>query len=128
MKLFATLALLTSLLFPTPPCATVVLALGQASVAQGGTQSITTDVTNCDTKKAKFAVTVTVTDAIGNITLLRNDIRNYNANETITHNDVYPVVANAPLGTYRVMSIVFLVAGGSTTEIARDEETFEVVP
>lgn len=120
--------LLASLLITTPPCATAVLTLGSATVSQGGTQSIQSVITNCGADKEKFRVTVTVTDAIGTITLLRNSQHMVNASQSINLGDTYNVPANSPLGTNRVMTLVFHTANGQTTEIARDEETFEVVP
>lgn len=127
MKILAAIALLSSLLFQQP-CALVDLTLGQASVQRGASQSISTQVTNCGTKKTMLRLTVTVTDAVGTISVIRNTSQNYNAGQVVVFPDSYAVAANAPLGTYRVMSIVFHTAGGSTTEIARDEQTFEVVP
>lgn len=127
MKVLAAIALLSSLIFQQP-CAQVDLTLGQASVQQGNSQSISTEVTNCGTKKTTLRLTVTVTDAIGNISMIRNTAQQYNPGQVVTFSDSYAVAANAPLGTYRVMSIVFHTAGGSTTEIAREEQTFEVVP
>lgn len=127
MKVLATIALLSSLIFQQP-CAQVNLTLGQASAQQGSSQSIVSQVTNCGSKKTGLRLTVTVTDAVGNISVIRNSAEQYNAGQTMTFSDSYAVAANAPLGTYRVMSIVFVTAQGSTTEIARDEETFTVVP
>lgn len=127
MKLLATLALITSLLFQ-PPCAEVSITLTHPTLSLGATQTIDTQLTNCGDKKTKYQLTVTVTDAIGNITLLRNDSLILNPGQSLTVQNLYAVGGSAPTGTYRVMSIAFHTAQGSTTEIARDEETFTVVP
>lgn len=109
------------------PCATAVITLGQSQLQQGQTQSIQTQVTNCASGKMKYRVTVTVTDAIGSTVILRNDAHSFNANQSITLPDSYTVAANAPLGTYRVISIVFHTANGQTVEVARDVKEFQVV-
>lgn len=129
MKTLILLGLLLGMVLPfQQPCATITLTLDQAQVQHGGTQSITSDVTNCGEKKTKLGVTVTVTDSVGHISLIRNSFHNLNPSQSIILPDSYPVAIDAPLGTYRVMTLVFVTVNGNTTEIARDEQTFEVVP
>lgn len=128
MKILATIALLSALIFQTP-CAQVQLTLGSATVQQGGTQSITTQVTNCDTKKMKLGLTISVTDAVGGFTLVRNTIQNYDPNQLVTFNDSYAVPANAPTGTYRVIAIVHDNSPqGGGAEITRAVQEFQVTP
>ena len=127
MKVLATVMLLGAFLFQSP-CATVTLALGSATVSQGGTQTIQSTVTNCGTKKIRLGVTVTVTDAVGHISLIRNTIQQYNPSEVVVFNDIYAVPSDSPLGNNRVMTLVFDNSQGGSTEIARAEQTFDVVP
>lgn len=124
MKILATIALLSSLLFPQ--CVPVDLTLGSASLQRGQTQTIQSVVTNCASTKEKLRVTVTVTDATGVTDLIRNTQHIINGGASITLNDTFAVPGDAPIGTWRVITIVFLVAGGSTTEIARDTQEFQV--
>ncbi len=108
-------------------CATVQLTLSNATLNPGQAQQITTQVMNCDTKKARLGLTVTVTDAVGNTDIIRNTIQNYAAGQTATFNDTYTVLASAPTGTYRVIAIVFDNSQGGSTEIARATQEFQVV-
>lgn len=127
MKSLILLGLLLSVVLP-PPCATVDVTLGQDPVQQGQTQTVESAVTNCDNKKARFGVTVTVTDAVGSTVFLRNDQVNFDAGQTIVFQDTYMVGASAPLGTYRVITIVFHNPPGSqqAVELARDTVEFQV--
>jgi hypothetical protein len=84
-------------------------------------------VTNCGDKRIRLGVTVTVTDAVGHISLIRNTIQQYSPGQTSTFSDTYPVAADASLGTNRVMTLVFDNSQGGSTELARAEQTFEVV-
>jgi hypothetical protein len=127
MKILITLLLTLTMLFQPPPCATVDLTLGSASLQQGQTQSIQSIVTNCGTTKIKLGIVVTVTDAVGNFVIIRNTIQNYNPGQSVTFDNSYVVGASAPLGTYRVISIVFDNSPqGNSTELARDTVEFQV--
>lgn len=128
MKTLVLIGLLFALVFQGgPPCATVVATLGSASLQRGQTQTIQSVVTNCGTNKTKLGLTVSVTDAVGGFTLVRNTIQNYNAGQSVTFNDTYVVGANAPLGTYRVIAIVHDNSPqGGSAEIARDTVEFQV--
>lgn len=126
MKILILAGLLFALLFQGGPCATVAVTLGSASLQQGQTQSIESVVVNC-TSKTKLGLTVSVTDAIGNIAIIRNTIQNYNPGQSVTFNDSYPVAAGAPLGTYRVIAIVHNNSPqGGGSELARDTKEFQV--
>jgi hypothetical protein len=128
MKTLALIMLLVGLLVApmSPQCATVAITLGSDPVAQGQTQTIATQVTNCGPTKKKLRTTVTATDSIGNTTLLRNSAQFYEPSESVTFNDTYEIIG--PTGTYRIISIVFVTEQGQTTEIARDTREFQVVP
>lgn len=126
MKTLILIGLLLAFAFHASPCATVDITLGQDPIARGQTQSIQSLVTNCDTAKAKFRVTVTGTDAVGNTVILRNSQHLVDASQSFTLNDSYPIASNGPLGTYRVITIVNLVEGNNVTELARDVVEFQV--
>ena len=126
------LGLLISLLIALPvsliPCATVQVSLQDTQLALGQTQAITTQVENCGDRKARLGVTLTVTDAVGHVSLIRNTIQNYDSGEALQFTNSYPIAADASPGTYRVMVIVFDDSHGNVTELNRDEKTFEVSP
>lgn len=127
MKILILAGLLFALLFQGGPCATVAVTLGLASLQQGQTQSIQSVVTNCGDRKIKLGLTVSVTDAVGGYTEIRNTIQNYDPGQVVTFGDSYIVPATAPLGTYRVIAIVHNNSPqGGGAELARDTKEFQV--
>lgn len=127
MKWLMLISLLLVGLVQSPPCATVDVTLGQDPIATGQTQEIDTVVTNCGDKKIKLGVTVTITDAVGTTTLLRNTIQNYNPGQSVAFEDLYPIPATGPTGTWRVIAIVHDNSPqGGSAELARDPVEFQV--
>lgn len=126
-KTLAIPAILAFVITLTIQCATLAVTLGFSTLQQGQTQTIQSVVVNCDSRKMKLGLTVSVTDSLGNFTLLRNTIQNYNGGQSVTFNDSYQIPADAPIGTYRIVALVHDNSPqGGGAEIARATQEFQV--